>query len=400
MARKSLVQIGTLWSRNLLLLAAATFLYSFGNGLFSGVSTNFYVETLGLSGKQVLWLAGLREIPGLGLMFIAALLIKLPLAYRAGLAMLIMGVGYGLHVLVGSFAGLVAVAIAASLGFHLWFPLRDALGMTLVPREHSGRVLGALTSVQSLAAIVGMGAVAVLSKVVGALSLRTYFLIGSILIFIAAVFVFRLPKTVGAPPKNERRLLLKRRYWLFYVLTFFEGSRVQVFHAFGTLVLVQNYGWTVSQISLLLLASSLVNFIASPYIGRALDVWGERNTLTASYILLVLCFVGYATIHHPVVLGMLLICINLLVLLHIGLQTYVNRIALPEELTPTLSAGVTINHITSVGMSLVAGSLLALVGYEALCWGAAGVILLSVPFAWAIKTHVPIPIEAQAAPAE
>ncbi|MBC7239508.1 MAG: MFS transporter, partial [Chloroflexi bacterium] len=228
------------------------------------VSTNFYVQTLGLSGKQVLWLAGLREIPGLGLMFIAALLVRLPLSYRAGLAMLIMAVGYGLYALVGSFWGLVAVAIAASLGFHLWFPLRNALGMALVPREQSGRVLGALTSAQSLAAIVGMGAVALLSKVASSIPLRAYFVIGAGLILIAALFVFRLPKTLGAPLKEERRILLKRRYWLFYVLTFFEGSRVQVFHAFGTLVLVQNYGWSVSQISLLLLASSIVNFVASP----------------------------------------------------------------------------------------------------------------------------------------
>ncbi|MBC7316871.1 MAG: hypothetical protein H5T70_10665, partial [Chloroflexi bacterium] len=179
MTRRTIGQIGTLWSQNLILLATATFLYSFGNGLFSGVSTNFYVQTLGLSGKQVLWLAGLREIPGLGLMFIAALLVRLPLSYRAGLAMLIMAVGYGLYALVGSFWGLVAVAIAASLGFHLWFPLRNALGMALVPREQSGRVLGALTSAQSLAAIVGMGAVALLSKVASSIPLRAYFVIGA-----------------------------------------------------------------------------------------------------------------------------------------------------------------------------------------------------------------------------
>ena len=69
---------------------------------------------------------------------------------------------------------------------------------------------------------------------------------------------------------------------------------------------------------------------------------------------------------------MFLIGINLLVTLSIGLSTYVNRIAPREELTPTLSAGVSINHITSVGMSLVAGTLLTIVGYQALCWGAAG----------------------------
>ncbi len=40
-------------------------------------------------------------------------------------------------------------------------------------------------------------------------------------------------------------------------------------------------------------------------------------------------------------------------------------------------------------MSLLAGTLLSIVGYEVLCWGAAGVILLSVPFALAIMIVAP-----------
>jgi predicted MFS family arabinose efflux permease len=82
----------------------------------------------------------------------------------------------------------------------------------------------------------------------------------------------------------------------------------------------------------------------------------------------------------------MVISINLLTMLSMGLATYVNRIAPPEELTPTLSTGVSVNHITSVAMSLVAGTLLQVVGYEALCWGAATIIMLSVPFALAMKT--------------
>jgi hypothetical protein len=86
----------------------------------------------------------------------------------------------------------------------------------------------------------------------------------------------------------------------------------------------------------------------------------------------------------------MLIGINLLTTLGMGLSTYVNRIAPRQELTPTLSAGVSINHITSVSMSLLAGTLLGLVGYEVLCWGAAIVIMLSVPFALAITITPPL----------
>jgi len=107
------------------------------------------------------------------------------------------------------------------------------------------------------------------------------------------------------------------------------------------------------------------------------------------YVALALCFVGYATVNNVWFLGAMVICIQLLVRLEIGLSTYINRITPPEELTPTLSTGVSVNHITSVGMSFLAGGLLPIVGYQALCWAAVAIIVLSVPFVLAIRTNIP-----------
>ena len=83
----------------------------------------------------------------------------------------------------------------------------------------------------------------------------------------------------------------------------------------------------------------------------------------------------------------MLLVIKLLVLLGMGLSTYVNRIAPPEELTPTLSAGISVNHVTSVAMPLVAGALLPFIGYEGVFLGTAGLILLSIPFALSIRVE-------------
>jgi len=47
---------------------------------------------------------------------------------------------------------------------------------------------------------------------------------------------------------------------------------------------------------------------------------------------------------------------------------------------------VSLNHITSVAMSLVAGSLVNSLGYQTLCLAAAVMILLSVPFALSLRT--------------
>ena len=393
--RDRLKSATSLWSRDLLILAVSVFMASLGQGLLGGVSTNFFVDVLGLSGKQVLWLAGIREIPGLSLMFIAALIMRWPLSRRAALALVLMGVGYGLYVLVHSYAALLATALLASLGFHNWMPLQSTLGLALTRKEDSGRVLGSLASVGSLATIVGMGVTALLATT---LSLRSFYVLGGVVIAIGGLLIFRIPANVGRGMEAQPRLILKWRYWLYYVLIFFEGSRMQVFGTFGTLILVQNYGLNVRQISLLLIASGIANLLLAPRLGRLLDVVGERIVLSASYVALAFCFVGYATVHNVWFLGCMLIAINLLVTLRIGLSTYVNRIAPPEELAPTLSAGVSINHITSVSMSLLAGVLLSIVGYEWLCWGAAGVILLSTPFALAIKVDAPPALKPQHSP--
>ncbi len=101
----------------------------------------------------------------------------------------------------------------------------------------------------------------------------------------------------------QTKILFRRRYWLYYVLTFFEGSRMQVFGTFSTLILVQDYGLNARQISLLLVVSGIINFVLSPSLGKLLDVVGERVMLSASYVALALCFVGYATVHNVWFLG-------------------------------------------------------------------------------------------------
>jgi len=381
----------SIWTRDLTLLALTVFFARLGQAFQGGVSTNFFVRDLGLGGDQVLWLSGIREIPGLLLMFIAALMTRLSLSRRAALSILLMAIGYGSYAFVHSYTALIAVALIASVGFHNWMPLQSSLGMGLVAKAYSGRVMGRLSAVGALA---GLGGMLLISLTVKHLGLRAFYVLGGIALAIGAVVMWQLPKTLGNGDSEGQvqRLVFKRRYWLYYVLTFFEGSRTQVFFAFASWVLVEFYGLNAQQIPLLLIASRLVNLVGAPRMGALIDHIGERKVLTASYLGLALSFVGYAVLHNVWLLSALYVIINLLVLSRVALSTYVNKIALPGDLVPTLSAGVSVNHITSVTMSLLAGTLLHLVGYETLCWGAASVILLSCPFALMVRTdklHVP-----------
>jgi len=390
---------GVAWTRNLIQLAAAVFMVRFGEGLLGGARANFFVDTLGLGSNQVLLLEGIRELPGLALMFIAATMTRLPLPRRASLALLVTGLGVASYALVNSFTALLVAAVVFSLGNHVWMPLNPALGMSLATRETSGRTLGSLASVGSLAGIVGIGAIALVSRLLEGLSLRSYYVLGGVLILCAAIIVGRLPAEVGATREPQPRLLLSRRYWRFYVLTFLQGSHKQVLATFGTLILVEAYGLHVWEISSILLVSSVVNLVAAPYLGRLVDRLGERATLSGSYAGLALCCVGFALIRNPLLLGVALVLIRLLQVVGLGLNTFVNRIAPREELTPTLSAGISINHVTSVLMPFLNGLLLPVIGYGGVFAITGSLLVLSIPFALTLRTEPLRAAEAQPLPA-
>jgi predicted MFS family arabinose efflux permease len=212
----------SIWTRDIILLTITVFFARLGQGIQQGVSTNFFVHDLGLGGDKVLWLAGIREIPGLALMFLAALMMRVPQSRRGTFALFLMGVGFGSFAFVQSYGALIATSLIASLGFHNWMPLQNSLGMALAGRERSGRVLGRLNSMGSLATTAGMLLIVLLSKRLG---LRMFYAGAGILIILAAVAIYKLPTEIGGDLRKTPRLVLRKRYWLYYVLTFFEGSR-------------------------------------------------------------------------------------------------------------------------------------------------------------------------------
>lgn len=375
-----------MWSRNLALTAMAVFFMRFGEGLLGGARMNFFVDTIGIDGGQVLLLEGIREVPGLLLVFIAALTMHLPLSWRAAASAAILGLGFMAHALVNSYTALLAVAVAASFGLHGYQPLHPALGMALATERTRGRVLGVLASVGSLAGIAGMGALALTSNVLRDISLRWFYVIGGGFIIVSVVFFLRLSKDLGTTHQKQPRLVFRRRYWLYYALTFFEGTRKEVLGSFCTLMLVERFGWKVWQLSPLLLTSAVLGLFLAPYLGGLVDRFGPRYALAGSYAVLALSALGYAFIPNAAILAGLYVVIRLAGIMHLGVSVYAHQIAPTEEVTPTLSAGVSINHISSVAMPLLFGVLIPIIGYTGVYLGSAVIITISVFFALMIRT--------------
>jgi predicted MFS family arabinose efflux permease len=80
---------------------------------------------------------------------------------------------------------------------------------------------------------------------------------------------------------------------------------------------------------------------------------------------------------------------NLLYLSTTCLTTYVQKIAAPEDLMPTLSMGVSFNHIASVLVPLVGAALWNSFGYGATFYGGAALVGASALLAMRMPVHKP-----------
>ncbi|MGC8862728.1 MAG: MFS transporter, partial [Armatimonadota bacterium] len=247
-----------------------------------------------------------------------------------------------------------------------------------------GKRLGQTTCVGSIGAVPGMLTVMILGK---ALSYPRWFLLGSAAMALAAAAMSAVRRDIGCPDKP--RFVWKRRYGLYYVLTFLEGCRKQVFFTFALYALTKVYHTQLRTIALLMVANSVVNIFGAPRVGRLIDRIGERKILLASYSALVLVFIGYAQIKHAHVLYVLYCLDNLFYLSTTCLTTYLQKIAEPEDVMPSLSLGVTLNHTAAVVVPLVGGFLWASLGYPVTFMGGAVVVAVSLVLASRVPVHEP-----------
>ena len=173
-----------------------------------------------------------------------------------------------------------------------------------------------------------------------------------------------------------------------------------VLGSFITLMLIENFGLRVWHISTLTLVSSVLTLALSPAMGRIIDRRGEQVTTPLSYVILALCCFGYALVGNLWLLIAFWIVIKLVTPFGLGLSTYVYRTAPPEELTPTLTAGVTFDHISSVGVPFLASALLPIINYQGIFLASAVLILISIPFARALQVQTEAAVAIAPSPAE
>lgn len=363
--------LGLVPSRNLFLLAGVAFFMTFGMAAQNSVGNNFQVETLGMTVQDRGLMEGGRELPGLLLILISAATAALPVPILAAVSIFTMVLQYLGYSAVTAVWQLIGLTIFGSIGFHLWAPLQRELNMSLVEKAHSGRVLGFMAGVGSFGGLVGMGSVWLFAPSLG---YREMFLWAGISLVCASLLVWRVKSPRVDGMKRTARIVIRREYSFYYLLTALEGSARQIWGSFAMFVIVATFMVDVRTVTMMLIINSLLTVFLNPRIGIWIDQWGERKAMMVGYGGLIFVFLTFALniggwlTNGLVSEAMLAIYIyftysTFFAFNMLASPSYINKIARPGELSPSLAMGITCEHVVGVFIPIVGGIIGVTYGY-------------------------------------
>jgi hypothetical protein len=321
---------------------------------------NFAVQTIGLDGYHIGIIQSTRELPGFLALLVVYVLMFIKEHKLAAISVLLLGLGVCLTGFFPSFYGLIATTLMMSFGFHYFETVNQSLTLQYFSRSDSPIIFGLL---RSRAAACNVAVSLFFLSFSGFFSFQTMYLSFGLPIIVVAVFALMQNPSRKDIPLQHKKMIYRQKYWLFYLLTFLAGARRQIFIAFAVFLLVKKFDYTIQEVALLFLFNNGINYFLSPYIGKCIARYGERNVLSLEYGALILIFIGYAVVEDKYLAALLYILDHVFFNFAIAIKTFFQKIADPKDIAPSMAVGFTINHIAAVVLP-VTGGLLWLIDYK------------------------------------
>ena len=338
----------------LLLITAAAVPLSFAT--WQALLNNFAIERAAFGGAEMGILQSLREVPG----FLAFLVVFLLFLCReqtiAYVSLLLLGVGTLVTGWFPSVVGLYVTTVVMSLGYHYFETVHSSLCLQWIDKDKAPELLGRVIAVGAFSSIVVYGFIWITFELLGIDFSLVYFLGGCATVVIGLV-CWLLFQQFPVKVKQNRQMVLRRRYWLYYALTFLSGARRQIFIVFAGFLMVEKFGFDVAMISILFLVNAVLNMLFAARLGRLIGNIGERRILIFEYFGLTIVFTAYAFVSSAAIAAGLYIIDHFFFALAIAIRTYFQKIADPADIAATAGVGFTINHIAAVALPALLGFL-------------------------------------------
>ncbi|CAH7249657.1 conserved membrane hypothetical protein [Vibrio chagasii] len=338
--------------QNFLLLISIVVPIAFSSWM--ALLNNFVIEKANFDGADIGLLQSVREIPGF-LAFTVVFVLAFIREQRFMLASLAMlTIGTAITGLFPSLTGLLFTTILMSTGFHYFETLKQSLSLQWLSKEEAPEMLGKMISVGALASLLTYGSIWVMLEQLKLDFVWVYGITGGIGFVLVLVMTFGFPEFQTKTQQNKK-LVLRKRYWLYYALTFMSGARRQIFTVFAGFLMVEKFGYSAADVTLLFLINYLFNFLFAKRIGKFIGVVGERKALIFEYVGLIGVFVGYGLVQSAEWAAALYVIDHLFFALALAIKTYFQKIADPADMASTAGVSFTINHIAAVVIPVVFG---------------------------------------------
>jgi predicted MFS family arabinose efflux permease len=366
-------------------LRTLAFINYLGFASWAALLYNFTVERAGFQWFETGLTQSVREIPGFlafTAIFWLVLVREQALAYAA---LLLMGLGVALTGQFPTLGGVLITTFIMSMGFHYFETMNVSLQLQLLPKAEAPRLIGTITAAGAAAQFVAYGGLAI-AWWAGWRSYEQLFLVAGLACMALTLAAFAVFGRFEGPVQQKKRIVVRKRYWLYYMLTFMTGARRQLFVAFGGFLLVKKFGYSVADMATLMLVTTAANVLLAARLGRLVMRVGERRTIMLENIVLILVFAGYATTASALVAGALFVIDGVFFTLTLAQRTYFQKIADPADMAATTSVAFTVNHVAAVAVPVTFGAL-GMIDPAIIFWLGACVASVSLTCSFFVPRH-------------
>ena len=315
---------------------------------------NFVIDRADFTGVEIGILQSVREIPGFLAFTAVFVLLMIREQFFAYLSLALLGIGVAIAGYFPSVIGLYLTTFLMSVGFHYFETVKQSLSLQWLSVDEAPKVLGQLIAAGSIASLLVYSCLWLFQGYFG-VSYEAIYIFGGGLCLMLTAWTWAVFPRFESTVVQRKNLVLRKRYWLYYALTFMSGARRQIFVVFAGFLMVEKFDYSVSDVAALYLINHVFNWAFASRIGALIGRIGERRALTFEYCGLMCVFTAYAFVDNASWAAALYILDHLFFSLAIAIKTYFQKIADPADMASTAGVAFTINHIAAVIIPVLFG---------------------------------------------
>jgi MFS family permease len=208
----------------------------------------------------------------------------------------------------------------------------------------------------------------------------------------------------GAARKKRAKIVFRREYRYYYLVTMLNGVQKQIALVFGSWVIIDLLGKKADTMSLLMITVSFISIFFMRMLGRWIDRLGIKKMMYMDALTFIFVYIIYGLLVWGItgnvltgtwpVFGIYVLFILDRLSMQIGVvkSVYLRSIAVnPEEITSQLSAGLSLDHVVAIIAAQISGAVWMLLGPQWVFFTAAFFSLGNLFVAWKTPRDQPKP---------